>query len=194
MSGSWGDTFQAEGRVYAKALRWEGALSTRTRDQVPREKSKGVLRGVRPPRSLGEDVDLNPENKGILLHGKCDVKGFMGLRVSSAVQEGVSSYLESSILTTLPSFMPWADITVLEECPQTICVFLFKGIFANMGSLGSWTRLRVSKAGPHGRGEPPRQCPGDGRQWRCLQLFGNAPFPRPAPVCCRVTLHSSCRH
>lgn len=39
-----------------------------------------VLRGARPPRSHSEDVDHDPENKGMLLSGKCDVKGFMGLK------------------------------------------------------------------------------------------------------------------
>lgn len=65
---------------------------------------------------------------------------------------GVSPDLEGSILTTLPAFMPEADITILEESARTVPVLPFKGIFANVGSLGSWTRLRLSKAGPRGRG------------------------------------------
>lgn len=80
-------------------------------------------------------IDLNPEQKRILFHGKCDVKGLMGLGGSSGWARGVSPYLESSILTTLPSFMPWADVIILKKCPRTTQGFLFKGIFANMGSL-----------------------------------------------------------
>lgn len=101
---------------------------------------------------------------------------------------GVSPDLEGSILTTPPAFMPQADVTVLEECPRTIPVLPFKGIFANVGSLGSWIRLRVSKARPRGRGSCPA-VPGGPQAVVLSPAFLELPFPCPAPVCRRVTLH-----
>ena len=44
---------------------------------------------------------------------------------------GVSPDLRGSILTTVLASMPGADVTILEECPRTIPVLPFKGIFAN---------------------------------------------------------------
>lgn len=52
-----------------------------------------------------------------------------------------------------PAFLAEADITVREECPRTIPGLPFKGMFANMGSLGSWTRPSLSQARPCGRGK-----------------------------------------
>lgn len=77
---------------------------------------------------------------------------------------GVSAGLGGSLLITPLAFMPGADVTILEAGPCIIPVLPFKGVFANMGSLGSWTRLRVSKAGPLGKGEQLRLDPGEGRQ------------------------------
>lgn len=47
-----------------------------------------VFRGVRLFRSYSEDVDYDFENKGMLLSGKCDVKGFMGLKEGCRVRWG----------------------------------------------------------------------------------------------------------
>ena len=143
-----------------------------------------IWRGARRGQTTGshsEEFDLNPGNKGILLPNKCDVKGFTGLKGCSGYARGVSPYLEGSILITLPSFLPWTDVTILEECPRTTHVLPFKGTFANMGTLGSWTRVRVSKAGPHGRGEQLRQCPGDLQPWGRLQLSWSSCFSAQTP-------------
>lgn len=45
-------------------------------------------RGARPPRGHGEDVDLDLENKGMLLKDKSDVRGFMGLQGHSGYSVG----------------------------------------------------------------------------------------------------------
>lgn len=62
-------TFQAEGRVYAKAPRWEGGIGIRVGVGGGGVESAkiGVWRGdqsrARPPRIHGEDVDLDLENR-----------------------------------------------------------------------------------------------------------------------------------
>lgn len=47
-----------------------------------------MLRGARPPRSHGDDVDLDPENKAMLLKDQSDMRGFMGLKGHSGYSVG----------------------------------------------------------------------------------------------------------
>lgn len=102
--------------------------------------------------------------------------------------------LEGCVLTPPLALVPGADITVLEACPRTIPVLPFKGIFANVGSLASWTRLRVSKAGSLGRGERLMQCPGDHRSERPFQFSWNFPFPaQPCVLRASSTPHTHAR-
>lgn len=63
--GCWGR--KAEGRVYAKALRWEGTLGIRM---------IGVWRDAQRTQKpwRGEDIGLDPENKGMLLKDNSDVR------------------------------------------------------------------------------------------------------------------------
>lgn len=74
-----------------------------------------MLRGARPPRSHGDDVHLDPENKAMLLTDKSDMRGFMGLKGHSgySIGPGRAAELgwkvgreENTIL--LPLSYPWS--------------------------------------------------------------------------------------
>lgn len=73
-----------------------------------------------------------------------------------------------------------------------IHVLPYKEILANVGSLGSWTRLRVSEARPHGRSREERAAEAVPGGPQAIVLF--PAFLCPAPVCYRVTLHTARRH